>query len=53
MNRFKHKHFKIDSRQMDEIKIEGLEQFIKYVSKKSLFGRIVFALKIIFKALKL
>ena len=53
MNRFKHKHFKIDSRQMDEIKIEALHQFVKYASNMSLKKRIVFALKIIFKALKL
>ena len=54
MSSKKIKQFKRQLRkEIDNIKIEGLEQFVKYVSKKSLFGRIVFALKIIFKALKL
>jgi len=54
MSSKKIKQFKRQLRkEIDNIKIEGLEQFIKYTASMSLKKRIVFALKIIFKALKL
>jgi hypothetical protein len=53
MSAKKIKQFKRQLRkEIDNIKIEGLEQFIKYSLSMPLNKRIVFAVKIIFKALK-